>query len=351
MCSVTLRDDGGTEYGGVDVTDPVYFTINIEQVNDDPKFTIVGCPPAIPVQDQVQCAPSSSTCATSGDACHVTIIINENCDDCPPGPGGVPSSGCFTAEGFALASPSWRDTPDERQQTITFDVSSVSGGVHPVGAGFSSPDGGNKSANASISAEGVLSICPPDNRHGNETFSVSLTDSEGGTFGPMEINLVVMPVNAKPSFDICPDCVGNCCQVGSCCAPQLPGEDGAVIFWAGDPGGVQGQAFALPEPGPNEAEQGVNFTVSVLNVWGNSSSGTGSNATNNATNNTIKANASGVHPAVSFSTEPTIDPSGLISFTPSPAQLSGGVAKLTVFMSDDGLSWDEHAGTVALCAK
>jgi hypothetical protein len=110
---------------------------------------------------------------------------------------------------------------------------------------------------------------------------------------------------------------------------------------------VQGQAFALPEPGPNEAEQGVNFTVSVLNVWGNSSSGTGSNATNN----TMKANASGVHPAVSFSTDPTIDPSGLITFTSSPAQLSGGVAKLTVFMSDDGLSWDERAGTIALCAK
>jgi hypothetical protein len=347
MRSVTLRDDGGTEYGGADATDPVYFTINIEQVNDDPKFTIAGCPPAIPVQDQVHCAPSPSSCASSGDACHVTIIINENCDDCPPGPGGVPTGGCFTAEGFALASPSWRDTPDERQQTITFDVSSVSGGIHPGGAGFSTPGGGNKSANASLSAEGVLTICPPHNMHGNETFSVSLTDSEGGTFGPMEISLVVMPVNSRPSFDICPDCVGSCCQVGSCCAPQLPGEDGAVIFWAGDPDGVQGQAFALPDPGPNEAEQGANFTVSVLNVWANSSSDSGIDATNS----TVEDNSSLIYPAVRFSTEPTIDPSGLINFTPSPAHLSGGVAKLTVFMSDDGLSWDEQAGTVALCAK
>ncbi len=68
---VRLRDDGGTERGGVDVSKTTTFSVNVACVNDPPVFSI-SC---LPDNSQIVC---NSACV-KGDAqsCSVNLTVNQ----------------------------------------------------------------------------------------------------------------------------------------------------------------------------------------------------------------------------------------------------------------------------------
>ncbi|MEX0642114.1 MAG: lamin tail domain-containing protein, partial [Pirellulales bacterium] len=122
--TVALMDDGGTDAGGDDTSDPVVFAINVSPVNDAPGFT-----------------PGAN------------FVINED-------------AGPFSAPWATNISVG---PPDETGQTATFQVSSNFPTLF-----IASP---------SIAADGTLSFAIAPNRHGRATITVVLADDGGTTAG------------------------------------------------------------------------------------------------------------------------------------------------------------------------
>jgi hypothetical protein len=68
---VHLRDNGGTERGGVDVSQATTFGINVACVNDPPVFSI-SCLP-----DNSQIACNSACVAGDAQSCSVNLTVNQ----------------------------------------------------------------------------------------------------------------------------------------------------------------------------------------------------------------------------------------------------------------------------------
>ena len=119
--TLELSDDGGTANGGVDTSAPQFFTITVNEVNDEPNFT--------------------------GGS---NIFVDED-------------SGGFTQSNWATNIDAG---PNEGSQTLTFILAPTNTNLFSV--------------QPSISAAGTLSFTPALNAFGTSTVTVSLMD-DGGT--------------------------------------------------------------------------------------------------------------------------------------------------------------------------
>lgn len=148
--TIRLKDDGGTANGGIDTSATQTFRINVAAVNDVPTFTKGG--------DE----------AVLEDAAPVTRV--------------------GWATGIS-AGPA-----DEAGQILTFNVTN---NTNP----------GLFAAGPTISANGTLSYTLAPNANGAAAITITLSDNGGGTnTSPSQtFNIVVTPVNDRPSFVKGPD--------------------------------------------------------------------------------------------------------------------------------------------------
>jgi hypothetical protein len=154
--TVILSDDGGTDNGGIEVADPVTFTIVITPVNDAPSF-IKG---------------ASQT-------------VNEDA-----GPRSV--AGWATAMLAYPASPA-PPAPDEAGQALSFIVTTNNDALFSV--------------LPAVSPAGTLTFTTAPNANGVATVTVVLKDDGGTANGgadtsspPQTFTITVRPVNDVPSF-------------------------------------------------------------------------------------------------------------------------------------------------------
>ncbi|HOX01951.1 MAG TPA: Ig-like domain-containing protein [Candidatus Paceibacterota bacterium] len=143
--TVVLMDDGGTDNGGDDTSDPQTFTITVNAVNDPPSFTKGA--------DQT---------------------VNED-------------AGAKTVTGWATAI---NPGPGESSQTVEFLVSDDNPALF--------------SARPAIAPDGTLTYTPADNANGAATVTVELKDNGGTANGgddtsdPQTFSITVSTVNDPP---------------------------------------------------------------------------------------------------------------------------------------------------------
>ncbi len=140
--TVVLKDDDGTENGGVDTSVEHTFTMTVTSVNDDPTFTL-------------------------GDP----IVVNED-------------SGLFM-QTYATGITTGGGT-DEETQALTFTLSADQKSLFAV--------------QPAMTAEGVLTFTPADDQFGTTTVSISL-DDETNTVDS-SFTITIRAVNDHPTFTI-----------------------------------------------------------------------------------------------------------------------------------------------------
>jgi len=152
-----LKDDGGTENGGVDLTSHQVFEIEVLAVNDSPIFVL-------------------------GTLSQEIDIVDADED-------------LYTEIGIEVFSV---DIPNELGQTITYSLDS-----------YEALDAsGNAFANISISTnEGTISIYPIENGNGSDIITVTAHDSSGVEYGGIEeyqqtFTIIVNPLNDPPEFNL-----------------------------------------------------------------------------------------------------------------------------------------------------
>eukprot|EP00960_Hanusia_phi_P069869 767181-Hanusia_phi.AAC.2 len=190
--SLTLKDDGGTENGGIDISDSKEISISIKPRNNQPSFKL-NCP-----QEQWTLNCSKDCTSNISHGCFAKIKISENCIDCEPSDRII--DGCsrhyfiqsFATDIFASA----QNLESERNQILSFQFAPSS---NELFKDFGTPQ---------LSPEGSLSFCLAQDKHGTAIFQVSLSDS-GGTanggidsVGPISLTIRVEPVNQPPSFKV-----------------------------------------------------------------------------------------------------------------------------------------------------
>jgi VCBS repeat-containing protein len=136
--TVTLHDDGGTANGGVNSSAPQTFTINVTAVNDPPRFTAGGN-----VTADEDSAPYSAVWATAVS-------------------GG----------------------PVDESQAVSFAVSNDNNALFSV--------------QPAISPTGVLTFTLTANANGVAHVSVTASDTEGATTGPVSFTITVNAINDPP---------------------------------------------------------------------------------------------------------------------------------------------------------
>ena len=148
--TVVVRDDGGTEHGGIDTSEPQTFTITVLSVNDPPTFT-ASDPPEIHEDAGPQ-------------------VIENWATDFVPGP------------------------PNESDQELL--------GYHVI-------EVTNQQLFAElpeVDLEGTLTYTPADDAFGTATFTVVAQDDGGterggdDTSAPQTFTITVLPVNDPPTF-------------------------------------------------------------------------------------------------------------------------------------------------------
>ena len=230
--TVTLRDDGGTSGGGSDTSTPQTFTIGVTPVNDAPGFTAGGNQTVNPAS-----GPQTVTWATNISA----------------GPA------------------------DEAGQSVSFQVTASDPTLF--------------SEAPTINSNGVLTYTPTATATGTVTVTAVLQDS-GGTANsgvdtsPAQTFTIVLDANLTPNQP-------PTFTVG---ADQTVAEDSAAQT-------ITGWATNISPGAPSETAQSLTFQVSNSNTS-------------------------------LFSSQPTIDPSGTLTYTTAPD--ANGVATLTVTLQDDG---------------
>ncbi|WP_254512040.1 beta strand repeat-containing protein [Anatilimnocola floriformis] len=333
--SITLSDNGG----GASTTSTQQFTITVNPVNDVPSFTVgpnqtvsedagpqsvggfaqaISFGPANEAGQTVaftvtansnpslfSVAPSVSptgvlTYTPAANASGTATITLRIADSGGTANGGVDTSATQT---FTITVNGVNDTPSfvaGPSQTVNEDAGpqTVNPWATAISAGPADEAGqiltfnivGNSnptlfSAQPSISSTGVLTYTPAPNAFGSATISVTLSDNGGGanTTTTQQFTITVNPVNDAPSFVLGPN--------------QIVNEDAGGQT-------VSGFASALSFGPANESGQAI-----TINITGND------------------------NPAL-FSAQPTISPSGTLSYTPAPNAF--GVATITVTVSDNG---------------
>ena len=278
---ILLRDSGGTDRAGVDHSTQT-FTIFVAPVNDAPYFSI-ACPASLgtdvfgsgdgsgfgsgdAVVDVLRVSCSEECLANSG-GCTVQLTVQENCAGCtssiPPCGNGLKQ---ISLESFAIGIlPSRSNSFDEQMQNVTFVVEHIGGDLKLLE---------NSSLPVLDVGTGGLTFCLARNLNGIVSFNISLKDDgvqtqKGvGLYAGALLQLNVEAVNLAPTFEICEDCSGLCCNdIGVCCKTHLN-----VLMNSGI---TEVQNFAQKilyggsDPytgGDSEAHQTVTFHVSTLDL-------------------------------------------------------------------------------------
>lgn len=331
--TVTLFDNGGTANGGDDTSPTQTFVITVDSVNDEPSFTAGG-----DVTVNEDSGAYSATWATAisagpneGGQTLTFVVTNDNGALFAAQP-AINASGLLTftpaANAFGTATVTvflqddggTANSGDDTSSTATFQIivnsvndapSFVSGGnvtvdedsgaysatwATSISAGPANESGqtvtftitGNSNpalfaAGPSIAPDGTLSFTPAANAFGSSSITVILQDNGGTTNGgadtssPVTFNINVSSVNDPPSFTA-----------------------GGNVTVNEDSGSYLASWATSISAGPGES-QPLTFTV-----------------TND--NNAL------------FSAQPSINPGGVLSFTPAPNVF--GTANVTVTLSD-----------------
>ena len=333
--SVTLSDNGG----GANTTSTQTFTITVNPVNDAPSFTVgpnqsvgedagpqtVGnwaqAISAGPANENTQTvsfvitgntnpslfsvlpsvAPNGTLTYTPAANASGTATITLNIAD----NGGTANGGIDAgpSQTFTITVNDVNDTPsftagpsqtvneDAGPQTVAPWATAISAGP-PNEAGqtltFNIATNSNPSlfsVQPTIAANGTLTYTPAPNAFGSATIAVTLSDNgvPASTSAQQTFTITVNPVNDAPTFVLGPN--------------QVVNEDATTQ-------NVSGFASAISAGPANEAGQSVAFTI---------------------TGNTN---------AALFSSQPTISPSGTLSYTPAPN--ANGSATITVTLTDNG---------------
>ena len=331
--TVTAQDNGGTANGGVDTSAPQTSKITVTAVNDAPSFTkganqtssedagpqvVAGWATAIsagPASEagqtvtfvtsndntslfSAQPAVSSNgtltyiAAANASGTATVTIYAQDN--------GGTANGGDDTSasDTFTITITSVNDTPsftrggdvsvleDSAPYSAQWATAISAGPADESGQtltfNVSATNPSLFTAGPSISSTGVLTFTLAANASGTSTVTVTLSDNGGGadTSVPQTFTINVAAVNDAPSFVAGGDVTVNE-DSGPYSAPWATGISA----------------------GPNEGTQTVAFNVS-------------------ATNTSL------------FLVQPSISPSGVLTFT--PALNASGSSTVTVTLSDNG---------------
>ena len=338
--TVTATDNGGIANGGIDVSAPQTFTINVSLLNDAPTFT-AGANQTVLEDSAAHTVPgwaanmSAGPADESGQALSFTVTNNNNAlfvtqpaiaangtltfttapnavgnttvtvvlrDD-----GGVLNGGSDTsvAHTFSIAVTPVNDTPgfspganqavleDAGARTVTAWATTLSAGPgDESGQTLSFVVTADNTAlfavQPAIADNGTLTFTPAANAGGSATVTVQLRDNGGTDNGGFDTSAVqtftidVTPVNDAPSF------VNG--------APQTRNEDAG-------PQTVVGFATAISSGPANEAGQVLNFITSNDND-------------------------------VLFSAAPAIAADGTLTYTPAPNKF--GTAVVSLRLRDDG---------------
>ncbi len=166
--TVQLHDSGGTVNGGVDLSAPQTFTIDVEQIDRPPSFTAGPDQPADP-----------------------THPILEN-------------SG---AQSVVWATNISAGPPDESSQMLrfvtTYQILSGDADLFSIAEGGVAP---SIDPNFASNPDGVLTYTPVANRSGVANVSVYLQDNEGTAFGGIDkspiktFRITITQVNTAPTF-------------------------------------------------------------------------------------------------------------------------------------------------------
>ena len=333
--SVTAQDDGGTANGGDDTSNPQTSEIIVTPVNDEPSFTAGG-----------------------------DVTVNED-------------SGAYSATWATAISAG----PNEGSQTLTFFVSN--------------DDNSLFSAQPSIDATtGVLTFTPAANASGSATVSVYLMDDGGTANGGDETSptvtftITVDPVNDEPSFTAGGDVTvledsGSYNAAWATAISAGPNETQNLTFFvSNDNNGLFSAQPAIDASGNltftvaadafgdatvsvylmddggtanggDDTSPTVTFTITVDPVNDAPSFTSGGDVTVNEDSGAYSAGwatAISAGPAnesgqtvtfftsndnnALFSAQPSIDSSGVLTFTPAPN--ASGSAIVTVYAQDDG---------------
>ncbi len=333
--SVTAQDDGGTANGGDDTSNPQTSEIIVTPVNDEPSFTAGG-----------------------------DVTVNED-------------SGAYSATWATAISAG----PNEGSQTLTFFVSN--------------DDNSLFSAQPSIDATtGVLTFTPAANASGSATVSVYLMDDGGTANGgddtspTVTFTITVDPVNDEPSFTAGDDVTvledsGSYNAAWATAISAGPNETQNLTFFvSNDNNGLFSAQPAIDASGNltftvaadafgdatvsvylmddggtanggDDTSPTVTFTITVDPVNDAPSFTSGGDVTVNEDSGAYSAGwatAISAGPAnesgqtvtfftsndnnALFSAQPSIDSSGVLTFTPAPN--ASGSAIVTVYAQDDG---------------
>lgn len=338
--TVTLQDNGGTDNGGDDTSDPKTFTITVTAVNDAPSFTPGGNQSVLEdagVQTVTNWATAISAGPSNEAAQTLTFQVSNNNNTLFSAQPAVSSTGTLTytpaanANGSATVTVTLQDNGgtanggDDSTDPQTFTIT-----VTAVNDAPSFTEGGNQtvledsgprtvtnwataisagpaneasqtlsflvtnnnnalfSTQPAISPTGTLTYTPAADANGSATVTVTLTDNGGVAYGgdntsdPQSFTITVNAVNDPPSFT-----AGGNQTVEEDAGPQ------SVANWATN-------ISAGPD---DEASQTLTFVVS-----------------NN--NNAL------------FSMQPSVSSAGTLTYT--PAANSNGAATVTVTLRDNG---------------
>jgi hypothetical protein len=152
--TVRLKDNGGTDNGGDDESDPQTFTITVTAVNDEPSFT---------------------------KGADVTVLED------------APAQSLANWATAIVAGPA----DEQLSQTLTWTVTNDNNALF--------------TAQPQLAADGTLTFTPAPGANGTATVSVALKDNGGtlnggdDTYGPVTFTITVTAVNDTPSFTAGPD--------------------------------------------------------------------------------------------------------------------------------------------------
>lgn len=341
--TVRVRDDGGTDNGGVDLSDPQTFTITVTGVNNAPSFTPGpdvtvledAGPQSVPawatdiddndegtqvlefivqnnsnpglfaVAPAIDAGTGTLSFTTADDAngsASITIVLrddggtdNGGNDTSPPHTFAINVTAVNDAPSFTLTDPP-ASLEDAGAQSVTVATAISPGPPDEIGQALTflvTPAASDAtltfSAAPAISATGVLTYTAAPDAWGTASFEVVLQDDGGTDNGgvdtspPQTLTIVVTGVNDAPSF--------------TAADPPSSLEDAGpqtVVGWV--------TGF---DPGPNEPGQSVaEYLISAVS------------------NPTL------------FSAEPAVSVDGTLSYTAAPDAF--GTSQFTVRVRDDG---------------
>jgi uncharacterized repeat protein (TIGR01451 family) len=308
---VTVQDDGGTDNGGVDTSDPQTFTITVDAVDDPPLAvddlaTLDEDAPATaiavlsndtdvdagPIAIDSVTQPASGTVVITGGGTGLTYQPDaEQCNDGNPSddftytliPGGSTATVSVTVNCIndaPVADDASASTNEDTPVTIVLSGSDIE--ASPLGFSIAAaPTNGSLGAITPIDATSAeVSYTPNADFNGSDSFTFVANDGTASS-PDATVTLTIEPVNDAPSFTN----AGNVSVI----------EDASYSDeWA---------SAILPGPA-NESGQTVSFLVT-----GNS------------------------NPAL-FQSGPAIDASGNLTFV--PAADTTGTADIEVIAEDDG---------------